>query len=238
MRVPDWEDYIKRVLSHVKFKYDHNTIYFELRDHLEDRYDDFLSEGLTEEEAAKAVLTCMGDPDMIGEELDRVHNPVLGWIWRCLRMVFIVLVIANILPIFSLASTGIYSTLERYDKKEDSALVYTIDVDYREKIYDTTLIIDKVLYYEDNTLEVRYATWTNPFSDSIKWNSSIGVKIFDDNEDVYSGGSGWKSGGYYGRGQQFLKNVPPTANKIMISFRQNEEIPITLTEGRVMAHES
>lgn len=238
MRVPDWEEYLKQVLSHVRFKYDHNPIYFELRDHMEDRYEDFVSEGMDEEQAKKAVITCMGDADTLGEELNRVHSPVIGWIWRSLRNLLVVLILLNLLPVISLITSGFSSAFETYEEKKDSSLIYSIDVDYKEKVYDTTYIIDEILYYEDNTLEIRYATWTNPFTDSIEWSSSINPQIYVYETAIPRDGSGWKSGSYYGRGQEYRKNVPLNATKIIISLTNNKEISIDLTEGRVMANES
>ncbi|KXL52279.1 hypothetical protein CLNEO_22100 [Anaerotignum neopropionicum] len=238
MRVPDWEEYLKQILSHVKFKYDHNHIYFELKNHMEDRYDEFVSEGMEEEQARETVLACMGDADEIGEELNKAHSPFLGWIWRVLKDALILLVILNFLPALSLITSGFISVFESYDEKSDSLLVYSIDVGYREKIYDTTVIIDKILYYEDHTLEVRYATWTNPFSDSIKWSSSIGVTIYDEQGKIQANGNGWKSGSYYGRGQKYCENIPLDATKAVISYGIENEIPIDLKEGRVMANES
>lgn len=237
MRVPEWEEYLKQILSHVKFKYDHNFIYFELKNHMEDRYDGFIEEGMDEEQAVNAVLGCMGDADKVGEELNQVHSPVLGWVWRILKNVLIVLIIVNILPMFSLVLTSVISIFETYNEKSDSPLVYTIDVDYKEKVYDTTYIIDKILYYEDNTLEIRYATWTNPFSDSIKWSHSLNFKVYTDEVEIPREGNGWKSGGYYGRGQSYQENVPFKATKVKFLWTENKETSIDITEGREMASE-
>ncbi|MDD4844650.1 MAG: permease prefix domain 1-containing protein [Anaerotignum sp.] len=239
MRVPDWEEYLKQVLSHVKFKYDHNSIYFELQNHMEDRYEDFITEGMEEDEAQKAVLACMGDADEIGEELNQAHSPVLGWIWRILKDVLIVLIIINILPMFSLVLTSVISIFDMYRVKNDSPLVYTIDVDYKEKVYDTTYMIDKILYYEDNTLEIRYATWTNPFSDSIKWNHSLGIQhVYVDEVEIARGGGGWKGVGYFARGYSCQDDVPFDATRVAFSVAINNEVSIDLTEGRVLADES
>ncbi len=239
MRVAKWEEYLKQILSRVKFKYDHNYIYFELKNHMEDRYEDFITEGMDEEQAQKAVLNCMGNADEIGDELNQAHSPMLGWIWRILKDAMIILIILNILPVFSLVFTSVISVFDMYRVKDDSPLVYTIDVNYKEKIYDTTYIIDKILYYEDNTLEIRYATWTNPFSDSIKWTHSLGWNhVYTDEVEVSEGGGGWKSGGYYARGQQYTDNVPFNATRVVYPVAQNKEISIDLTEGRVMVNES
>ncbi len=241
MHVPDWEKYLKEVLSHVKFRYDHNPIYVELSNHMEDRYEDFISDGMDEEQGKRAVITCMGDADTLGEELNKVHSPVIGWIWLSLRNLLIILILINFFPVFSLITTSFISVFETYKDKEDSPLVYTIDVGYKEKVYDTTYIIDKILYYEDNTMEIRYATWTNPFSDSIKWSLSINPQIYVGETQLPRGGNGWKSGSYYGRGQEFREDVPLDATKIIIPLiynNNNKEISIDLTERRMMANES
>lgn len=238
MHVPDWEKYLKEVLSHVKFKYDHNPIYVELSNHMEDRYGDFIAEGMNEEQGKKAVITCMGDADTLGEELNKAHSPVIGWIWLSLRSLLIILILINIFPGFTLITSSFVSIFETYKDKNDSPLVYTIDVNYKEQVYDTTYIIDKILYYEDNTMEIRYATWTNPFSSSIKWNSSLDLKLYRDEEEVPRNGSGWKSGSHYGRGQEYREDVPLDATKAVFFLTKDKEVSIDLTEGRVMKNES
>lgn len=238
MRVPEWEEYLKQVLACVKFKYDHNAIYFELLNHMEDRYADFIAEGMEEEQAKKAVLLCMGDAATVGEALNLAHSPVVGWIWLCLKRVLLLSILLCLIPTGSLILSSVISLFDTYKSREESALVYTIDVDYREKVYDTTVIIDKVLYYEDETLEIRYATWINPFSSSIKWNTSLGRTVYVGDEEIPVNGGGWKGSGYYSRGQSFLEDVPLHATKIVCSLGSAIEITVDLMEGRVMADES
>lgn len=238
MRVPEWEEYLKQVLAHVKFKYDHNPIYFELMNHMEDRYEDFLGEGMDEEQATKEVITYMGNADVIGEELNQAHSPLLGWVWRVLKNVLIVLIIVNILPMFSVVFLSVTSVFDMYRVKDDSPLVYAIDVDYKEKVYDTTYMIDRILYYEDNTLEIRYATWTNPFANSIKFNHSLAYQVYVDEVKIPRGGGGWKGSGYFSRGQSYQDEVPVDATKVVFYLTKNNEISIDLKEGRVMVDES
>ena len=78
MQVPEWEKYLKDVLSFVKFKYDHNAIYFELIGHMEERYEDLLAEGIEEQAAKEMTVLRMGDAKEIGKAFNEVHNPVLG----------------------------------------------------------------------------------------------------------------------------------------------------------------
>lgn len=78
----DRGEFIARVLKEVRFRPDHKSIRQELAAHIEDRADWFCGQGMSQEEAeAKAVLA-MGEPSDIGRELNRVHKPVLGWLWQ------------------------------------------------------------------------------------------------------------------------------------------------------------
>lgn len=235
MRVPEWEVFLKRVLSHVKFKFDHNQVYFELLGHMEDRYEDFLDEGMTPEAAQEAVLLCMGDADEIGREMNLAHSPLWGWVWRILSCVVIFLVVLNILPVLGLVASVPMSLFEGYGGTEDKTPVYRIELDDKVVSYDTTYYMDEVRYYEDGTLEVRYATWQNPFSKSMKWSSGIGVTVYDHEGVAYKGDSGSRNAGYYSRGRETVESVPLEAVQIVITKGAKTLFQIDLTEGRVMA---
>lgn len=83
------------VLEQMKFPPDRKAVRQELWDHLMDRRTDFMAQGMSEWEASDAAVQVMGDPVEIGRQLNRVHRPVLGWIWVVSRfLVGIVLVIS------------------------------------------------------------------------------------------------------------------------------------------------
>ena len=75
MRSPEWEKYVKDILSHVKFKYDHKYIYSEIMEHMEDLYNNLVNEGIDENEAIKLTVEYMGDSEEIGKALNKEHNP-------------------------------------------------------------------------------------------------------------------------------------------------------------------
>lgn len=51
----------------------------ELNDHIELLKEDFLEEGLSEEQAYKRAVEQMGEPNIVGESLHKVHKPKVEW---------------------------------------------------------------------------------------------------------------------------------------------------------------
>lgn len=73
------KQYLAQVCRHVKARDVHRDIKFEMRSHLDELVEDKVSEGLSEEEAVRAALAQMGDPDQIGKQLHAAHKPVMEW---------------------------------------------------------------------------------------------------------------------------------------------------------------
>lgn len=93
-----------RVCAHVRFRPDHKAIRKELRAHMEDVRWDLVDAGLKSTDAEERMLERMGDPDEVGRLLDRVHSPLLGWLWQISRVLVILclgVTLAAALAIFS-----------------------------------------------------------------------------------------------------------------------------------------
>ena len=80
-----FDTYIREVTSHVKFPFDRRAIGQELREHMEDLYEDLLSQDIDEEQAAQLTVDYMGDSEELGKELNEVHHPLWSWIWLVTR---------------------------------------------------------------------------------------------------------------------------------------------------------
>ena len=76
-----FDTYIREVTSHVKFPFDRRAIAKELQAHMEDLYEDLLSQDIDEEQAAQLTVDYMGDSEELGKELNEVHHPLWSWIW-------------------------------------------------------------------------------------------------------------------------------------------------------------
>lgn len=103
MREP-WERYLNDVVSHVRFAFDRRKIRQELAEHMEDLYEDLLSQDIDQEQAAELTVDYMGDSEELGKELDKAHHPVLGYVWLILGILCIVMAAKTA---FGLLDTGI-----------------------------------------------------------------------------------------------------------------------------------
>ena len=73
------QEYINKVCSLIKNKDVHYDINLELQDHMQTLKEEFISSGLSEDEAIKKVISHMGDPELIGQQLDKTHKAKVGW---------------------------------------------------------------------------------------------------------------------------------------------------------------
>lgn len=237
--MPLLDDFSNEVVKHVKFKFDRDDIKQELNDHMEDMLDEFMSENIEKETAEKMVIDCMGNPDEIGEELNKEHNPVIGWIWAVSRVIAIILIILSILPVLDVGIMTVLSVFSGYstDRSKDE-IVYEIKPDDKFLIDDTYVKIDEVILYNDNDVEIRYKTWNRPFSRSIIWSFDIGIKcVTDDLNTRYTASSGSSSGGIVSKHVMTIENFNTKAKKLIINYDYNgrkiySEIPLNGGDGQ------
>ena len=73
----------------IKYLPDRREVYQELRQHLDDRCQSFLDQGMSKEDAANQTVTVMGDPKELATYLAAVHPPFWGFAcsitkWLCI----------------------------------------------------------------------------------------------------------------------------------------------------------
>ena len=90
MPTSPFDTFCHQVCSFVRFWPDHAAITAELTAHLEDCRDALLERNtaLSPEEAVARAVAAMGDPEALGRELDKSHNPLPGW-FQILFRVFV-----------------------------------------------------------------------------------------------------------------------------------------------------
>lgn len=94
MPVPSRDEFLAAVLKEVKYSWDHYLIKQELNDHIDEKIEDFMNDGMDEEHAENEAVLLMGDPVEIGIELNEVHKPLWGYLLFLIRSLIVVLVIA------------------------------------------------------------------------------------------------------------------------------------------------
>ena len=230
------EKYLEDVLSHVKFKYDHSAIRSELMGHMEERYQDFRKEGMTEENAQKAVVLSMGDAEEVGKALNQAHNPVLGMIWLIFRRVTQVLVTISLVLVIGAIVLALFGMFVEGGKKTDSAIVYEIPINQQYDLYDRRIYIKKVTYYEDKTLRVNFDEMTLPLSRDAMKRWSVGIHIYDANGEMIAGQISHRCFpgiGFYSNGYREVHEIGEDAQLLKINYHLGgkNEVVVDLREG-------
>ncbi len=73
------DKFLKTVCEQIRWEKAHNIICKEIKDHIVDQKNAFMDEGLDEKAATDKAIKEMGDPVMVGTELDQTHRPKTEW---------------------------------------------------------------------------------------------------------------------------------------------------------------
>ena len=72
-------EYLEVVRQQIRWKKAQFPVLEEINNHITDQKNTFISDGLNEEEATDKAIVEMGDPIVVGEQLDRAHRPRPDW---------------------------------------------------------------------------------------------------------------------------------------------------------------
>ncbi|MHB8126137.1 MAG: permease prefix domain 1-containing protein [Desulfitobacteriaceae bacterium] len=70
-------EYLEAVRQQIRWKKVQSPVLEEIKNHITDQKDAFINDGLNEELATDKAIAEMGDPIVVGEQLDRAHRPRL-----------------------------------------------------------------------------------------------------------------------------------------------------------------
>ncbi|MBS4025339.1 MAG: FtsW/RodA/SpoVE family cell cycle protein, partial [Clostridia bacterium] len=127
------QDYISEVCSQVRFRDVHQDVKLELEAHIQEIVEEHLSKGSSEKEAVEKALAKMGDADIIGKQLNKVHKPKPEWSVLLFSFLFI-----NI------------GLIAMYFIQKQSLLTYEIHIFERSLLFSLMSLIPIVgLYFFD-----------------------------------------------------------------------------------------
>lgn len=167
MRYPEWDEYVSRVLRHVRFFPDRRAIREELEGHLEDAFEALTGSGTGEKEAVAGAVAEMGDAAALGRELNEVHSPLAGWIWAVSKLLLGLLLIVSLLDgvLLYLPVAVSRSLFEGYrDAEYLGEPLAVVEVDQSAGLGNRTIALNELRIYGDGTVEVRYRTLYSIFS--------------------------------------------------------------------------
>jgi len=202
---PEWDDYIKKMLTHVKFRFDRAGIREEYEEHMEDLYEMLIDSGMDEEQARREVLNQLGDADANGEGLNMAHHPVIGWVWWIARTLMIVVLVIVV------GSRG-YGTYEAVKKIGQYERIYDGRHIMAEYEINQFITVDEMTLYFDNV--VRFQSTVNPDFQCVNINYIAIPHIFS--KTPITGGSFWEQSVTDENGVSFGENINSYSYKYRI----------------------
>lgn len=200
----------ERVCEQVRFRPDHRGIKRELEAHMEDCCELLMASGMEAEAAEAAMLERMGDPAEVGKALDRVHKPLLGWLWKVSRwLVILCAIIFGFLLVTVFGRLGI--------SLEDLPSVTFAD---GERVRDCRDFCAGYLLVVENA-----AVWENSSSSDGEGDVKLSMKVWD----ILGSGSLWAVTDFYAlddRGNEYSGytseiNTPGRTDYVYLDRRGN-----------------
>ena len=174
-------DFLNQVCKQIVYVFDEKAVREELEQHLDDSIEDLMTEGLTYEEAEVQAVLQMGNPVEIGKELNKEHEPLLGYILILLKLVVIALIMPLIVALFSLGMDFI--EMSKKVVVENAVNVYAIHREIDTKSY--RICIDYICEMEDGHYLVTYRSWRklsynreNSLNETIRLESANGNGMY------------------------------------------------------------
>lgn len=117
--------YMDVVCSQIKFKEIHKNIREELADHLSNLVEENMEKGLSLEEAINMGIKQMGDPYVLGQDLNKIHKPKPEWSILALTFIFTLI---GILAIYILSSNELIPGMSTYGIMKSSIIMLFLGV--------------------------------------------------------------------------------------------------------------
>lgn len=118
------ENWCFAAVEKIKYRPDRDAVYTELLQHLDDRCESFIEQGMHKDEAVRKTVEVMGDPGELSVQLAAIHRPFWGFAYSITKWLMrIVAVIAVICTLFNIFSNIISRDMDT--PKESTDAYYT-----------------------------------------------------------------------------------------------------------------
>ena len=97
------KEYLENVCNEIKYKPIRNEISKELENHIEEAKEEYISKGENEEKAIEKAITDMGDAEIIGKRLNKIHKPKMDY-----KLIILVLILLCFTFLVSIIKTKAY----------------------------------------------------------------------------------------------------------------------------------
>lgn len=172
MSASKFEEYLSKVISKVKSREAHSMIKKELSDHMEELSKSFQASGLSVKDADKKAMQEMGDPSMVGENMNHLHKPRMDWL---LIVLFALLAGISFLPLIG----GVSVSSSSFMKNQIVWLILAILVLIGFLFFDYKKLKNLWMYFYGGSLILFFTTFLIGIElDGVKrWISLGGITI-------------------------------------------------------------
>lgn len=95
------EQWREKMCAHIKFRPDHHAIWTEMENHIEDKRAALVASGMKVQEAEPLAVAAMGDPAEVGRQMNTIHKPLLGWLWKASGWLLVLAVVLTVYVLFA-----------------------------------------------------------------------------------------------------------------------------------------
>lgn len=212
------DKFLKEVLSYVKFPFDRDNIRAEFKSHIEDKIEYYIEEGYDDKTAEELSINDMGDAKEIGRELNKQHNPLIGWVWVITNVVVVLFALSIICNIILMVTGSMYSdnTISSIPRSD---IIYKVHVDKKVKLDDGVFHFKQVAYTKDGIMNIFYNYYfSKPWIGG--WGSGDIGEVKDNLGNVYSPGSGASDGGIIIKNVKKYSDFSKEADMLIIDYDQ------------------
>lgn len=211
------EEFLRLITKQIQYVFDRKDIEEELNQHIEDSILDMIDDGIQYLEAEKIAIQQMGDPKEIGKQLNKEHNPVIGYLLLLSKIVICLLIIPMILIGIILVRDMYYVLTPTTVSGAETILKIHEQVD----IPTHRIMIDN-LCYKDDTYYLTYRSLKNFGYSRTGWDTDS-FEIVDVTGEFLMGSSFRDSNLFGGAGYAIFK-MPE--DRILYLRFQNEKIVV------------
>lgn len=213
------DEFLKAVLSYVKYPFSRNDIRFELKEHILDKIDYYKGQDYDEKTAEELAIKDMGDPKEVGILLNNQHNPIIGWLISITSVFMVILIVLSIISttwVLLISTFGVLtpSPIGQIPKED---IVYRMDINEKVQIDDRVIKFTNIVYDKKGILHVITKDYDKKIW-RMGWGfGSLGI-IKDDKGNEYNSSSGFRSNGTISRSRRGIKDFPNDAKTLIIEY--------------------
>lgn len=212
------DKFLEDVISHIRYPFVRDDIKLELESHILDKINYYMDKGYNKKEAEELSIKDMGDPRVIGIELNKQHNPFLGWVLKITNAIVIFFIVINVYFLGADFFMYLFSRNSIKDIPKES-IVYKINIDEKVKIDDRVIKFTDIVYEKNGDMNIFYEYWNTKLLGT-GWSLGHIGNIKDNLGNTYLTGSGARSGSIKAKGRRTLRDFSEEADTLIIDYDQ------------------